>query len=175
MTTTALTIAQVNALDRGAFVAHFGGVYENSPWVADVAWDARPFADRAELADVLMRVVLGADRQRQLELLRQHPRLGTRRKLIGHSKAEQAGAGILAAGPAEREELDRLNQEYEARFEFPFILAVRDATLPTILASFRSRIGNTARVEFDESLRQVFRIAHFRLADLVTDGDTPDR
>jgi 2-oxo-4-hydroxy-4-carboxy-5-ureidoimidazoline decarboxylase len=173
--TRAIGIEAVNAMDRAAFVAHFGGVYENSPWVADVAWDARPFGDRAALADVLMRVVLGADRQRQLDLLRQHPRLGTRRKLIGHSKTEQAGAGILAAGQAEREELDRLNQEYEAKFGFPFILAVRDATLPDILSSFRARIGSTVRVEFDESLRQVFRIAHFRLADLVTDGEPPSR
>jgi len=171
----ALSIDAVNEMDRAAFVSHFGGVYENSPWVADVAWDARPFTDRAVLGDVLMRVVLGADRQRQLDLLRQHPRLGTRRKLIGHSKSEQAGAGILAAGQAERDELDRLNRDYESKFEFPFILAVRDATLSTILASFRARIGNTARVEFDESLRQVFRIAHFRLADLVTDGDRPPR
>lgn len=164
------SIVEINSMDRPAFVAAFGGVYENSPWIADVAWDARPFADRAGLADVFSRVVLVADRAKQLDLLRQHPRLGTRRKLIGHSRAEQSRAGLLAAGKAEREELERLNRAYETKFGFPFILAVRDASVAVILDSFRKRIEHDVRTEFDESLRQVFRIAHFRFADLVTDG-----
>ena len=42
-----LTIEAVNALDRDAFVTHFGDVFEHSPWVAADAWEARPFADAA--------------------------------------------------------------------------------------------------------------------------------
>jgi OHCU decarboxylase len=82
------------------------------------------------------------------------------------SHSEQAGAGIGAASPAERTELSTLNTAYERRFGFPFILAVKNATLPEILASCRSRIGADAATEFAEALRQVFRIAEFRLADL---------
>lgn len=96
-----------------------------------------------------------------------HPRLGTRLELSGYSRTEQAGAGLLEAAEPERRELETLNRAYEQKFGFPFILAVRDASLGSILDSCRTRINHEVEVEFDESLRQVFRIADFRLADLL--------
>ena len=167
MTTGPLPIAEINSMDRPAFVARFGGVYERSPWVAEEAWQARPFADRRALERALEQAVLDAGRVRQLELLRMHPPLGTRLKLSGYSRAEQAGAGLLEANAAGRAELARLNGDYERKFGFPFILAVRNADLRSILGSCRARISADPAWEFDESLRQVFRIAGFRLADLV--------
>lgn len=166
MTAGRLSIAALNALDRDAFVARFGAVYEHSPWVAEQAWASRPFADREALAQAMQQAVLRAAPERQLELLRAHPKLGTRLALSGFSRKEQSGAGIAAASAAERAELERLNAGYERRFGFPFILAVKNATLPEILESCRRRAGAAPEDEFDESLRQVFRIAGFRLADL---------
>lgn len=166
MTAVAQSIDEVNSLDRAAFVARFGGIYEQSPWVAGKAWEHRPFADRDALERALQDVVRRANRARQLELLRAHPRLGTRLALSGYSQTEQAGAGLGALTAAERSELEALNESYERKFGFPFIFAVRNASLRAILESCRSRIGADAGAEFDESLRQVFRIAAFRLADL---------
>jgi len=165
MTTEPLSIAQLNSMDRATFVARFGGVYEDSPWVAEQAWTARPFADRNALERAMQEAVRAAGQSRQLELLRLHPPLGTRLELSGCSRAEQAGAGLLEATAAERAELERLNRDYEDKFGFPFIFAVRNASLRSILDSCRTRIGADAKSEFDESLRQVFRIAAFRLAD----------
>jgi 2-oxo-4-hydroxy-4-carboxy-5-ureidoimidazoline decarboxylase len=161
-----LPIAGVNALSREDFIARFGAVYEHSPWVAEEVCGLRPFADRDALAKAMREAVLAAGRERQLELLRSHPELGARLALTALSHSEQAGAGIGAASPAERTELSTLNTAYERRFGFPFILAVKNATLPEILASCRSRVGADAAAEFAEALRQVFRIAEFRLADL---------
>jgi 2-oxo-4-hydroxy-4-carboxy-5-ureidoimidazoline decarboxylase len=166
MTAAARSIEEVNSLDRAAFVSRLGGIYEQSPWVAERAWEHRPFADRSALQLAMQETVRQAERSRQLELLRAHPRLGTRLALSGYSQAEQAGAGLGDLTPAERSELETLNDEYERKFGFPFIFAVRNASLRAILESCRSRIGADAGVEFDESLRQVFRIAAFRLAEL---------
>lgn len=165
-----MTIAAVNALDRADFVARFGAVYEHSPWVAEATSEERPFGSRAELEQAMRDAVLTASRDRQLELLRAHPRLGTRLQLTSYSQAEQSGAGIASATDGDRETLARLNRDYEDKFGFPFILAVRGATLPVILESCRTRVGHDAATEFDEALRQVLRIAHFRLADLVHEG-----
>jgi OHCU decarboxylase len=170
MTGERLSIQAVNQLDREAFIARFGGVYEHSPWVAERAWAARPFADRNALERAMQTVVSDAGQERQLELLRQHPALGTRKELTGYSRGEQAGAGILAAADAERRELAGLNEKYETKFGFPFILAVRGANLSRILDSCRTRLNHDFETEFAESLRQVFSIAGFRLGDLIAEG-----
>jgi 2-oxo-4-hydroxy-4-carboxy-5-ureidoimidazoline decarboxylase len=166
MTAGRLAIGEVNTLDRKAFVARFGGVYEHSPWVAEHAWSRRPFTDGGALAAAMQEAVRSAPRERQLALLQAHPALGARLGLSDCSRAEQAGAGIAAATDAERDELRELNARYEQRFGFPFILAVTGATLPAILESCRRRVTAAPEAEFEEALRQVFRIAGFRLADL---------
>lgn len=170
MTGASLSIKALNELDRAAFIARFAMIYERSPWVAEGAWMKRPFADRSALESAMQEVVLAAGRARQLELLRMHPALGTRKELSGYSRGEQAGVGLLGAAESERRELEELNNQYEKKFGFPFILAVRGATLGTILDSCRTRLNHDFDAEFDESLRQVFRIAGFRLCDLLTEG-----
>jgi 2-oxo-4-hydroxy-4-carboxy-5-ureidoimidazoline decarboxylase len=175
MTARALTVAEVNSMGRAEFVERFGAIYEKSPWVAEAAWNARPFADREALESALAQVVRNASHAQQLELLHLHPRLGTRLALSGYSRSEQAGAGLLDAGAAERAELTQLNSAYEAKFGFPFILAVRNADTRSILDSCRTRISHEAASEFDECLRQVFRIAHFRLSDLLDNGGSTTR
>jgi 2-oxo-4-hydroxy-4-carboxy-5-ureidoimidazoline decarboxylase len=170
MTGERLSIQAVNKLDREAFIARFGGVYEHSPWVAEEAWGKRPFADRNALEHAMQAAVNDAGRTRQLELIRKHPALGTRKELSGYSHTEQAQAGILGAAETERRELAGLNRLYETKFGFPFILAVRGASLSTILDSCRTRLNHDFDAEFEESLRQVHRIAGFRLGDLVTEG-----
>ena len=157
MKSPSLTIDEVNSLGRAEFVGRFGAIYEKSPWVAEGAWNARPF------------------HAHQLELLQKHPRLGTRLALSGYSRSEQAGAGLLDVSDAERAELEQLNNSYETKFGFPFILAVRNANTRSILDSCRTRINHDEKSEFDESLRQVFKIAHFRLSDLLDNGRSATR
>ena len=166
MSAVPLTIAEINALDLAAFVARFGGIYEHSPWVAEKAWQARPFADREALERAMWHVVRQADREQQLGLLREHPPLGTRLALSDYSRQEQSRAGLADLSALERSELEELNRTYEQKFGFPYIYAVRNANLRAILESCRNRIGADAETELAESLRQVSRIAGFRLADL---------
>ena len=175
MKAPSLTIAAVNSLGRAEFVGRFGAIYEKSPWVAEGAWNARPFADGTALENALAEVVRHASHAQQLEILQKHPRLGARLALSGYSRSEQAGAGLLDASADERAELEQLNNAYEGRFGFPFILAVRNANTRSILDSCRTRINHDEKSEFDESLRQVFKIAHFRLSDLLDNGRSATR
>jgi len=50
-------IDAVDRLDREAFVARFGGVFEDSPWIAREAWEARPFDSVDALHAAMVRVV----------------------------------------------------------------------------------------------------------------------
>ncbi len=75
-----MTLSEVNALDREAFVSAFGGIFEDSPWVARRAWDSRPFVSspfvsRDDLRRAMTHQVESATREEQLALLRAHPDL----------------------------------------------------------------------------------------------------
>src|SRR5690348_13223630 len=88
----------VNALDREAFVALLGAVFEQSPWIAADAWHARPFASLTRLHEALCTVMGGAPVERQIALIRAHPDLvGTAARagtLTPDSRGEQASAGL---------------------------------------------------------------------------------
>ncbi|WP_431862045.1 2-oxo-4-hydroxy-4-carboxy-5-ureidoimidazoline decarboxylase [Azospirillum sp.] len=159
-------------MDRDAFVARFGPVFEHSPWIAEEAWDARLRPDTAEgLHAALVAVLRDAPRERQLALLNAHPdlagKLAVRGALTADSTAEQASAGLDRCTPEEFARFTELNDAYKARFGFPFILAVKGRTRAEILEAFERRIHNTPEEEFATALGQVERIALLRLKDLL--------
>lgn len=164
-------IAAVNALPQADFVAAFGDIAEHSPWVAEAAGRARPFASRDAMVAAFVEAIGGADPALQLDLIRAHPDLAGRAAIAGElapeSRREQAGAGLDALTPDEFARFTDLNDRYRARFRFPFILAVRGATKHTILASFEERVDRLPHVEFAAALEQVKRILAFRIEDRV--------
>ena len=165
------TIEEVNGLDRDEFVSRFGALYENSPWVAEVAWRERPFAGLAELHEAFVRAMHEAPRERQLALIRAHPDLAGKAAISGEltaeSAREQASAGLDSLTPEEYEDFHRLNSAYRDKFGFPFIVCVREHGKETILASAAARLGHSRPEEVEAALGEIAKIAHLRLHDLV--------
>ena len=164
-----MTTAELNAASKKDFLEAVGWVYEDSPWVAERAWERRPFGSRAELHASMHDVLNAAPFDEKLALLRAHPDLGVRAKISPASTGEQARAGLDRLTPDEYATLLRLNIEYRSRFGFPFLFAVKGATKSAIFESLAARVGNSYDVEFAEALRQVDRIAGFRLETLIVD------
>jgi 2-oxo-4-hydroxy-4-carboxy-5-ureidoimidazoline decarboxylase len=166
-----VTLDQLNRADRAAFVAALSGIFEHSPWVADGAFAARPFASVDALHAAMLAVVRDAGPERQLALLRAHPELAgkaaVRGELTAPSTSEQSGAGLGACSAAEFARLQALNARYSAKFRFPFILAVKGYDRAGIIAEFARRVEQDHAAEFAECLRQVGKIARFRLDALV--------
>lgn len=159
-----------STLDRAAFVARFGGVYEHSPWIAERAFDAGLGADADTpegLARRLMEIVEAAPSEWRLALLRAHPelagKLALRGELTADSTAEQASARLDQCSPEELARFTELNAAYGDRFGFPFIIAVRGLTRADILAAFKRRVSNTREAELRTALDQVHKIARLRL------------
>ncbi len=165
------SLSALNQLDQAAFVALLGSVYEHSPWVAERSFAYRPFADVDALLQTLQTVLAQADHAAQLALIRAHPDLGGKAALRGEltveSTREQAGAGLGQLTAEEFARFTELNTRYQARFGFPFIMAVKNATKHQILSGFEQRIDNAPELEFATALEQINRIAAFRIADLV--------
>jgi 2-oxo-4-hydroxy-4-carboxy-5-ureidoimidazoline decarboxylase len=158
-----MKLADLNAADRGPFAAALGWIFEDSPWVAERAWTRRPFADLDALHRAMVEQVERATVEERLGLLRAHPDLGTRAR-VGHaSRSEQAGAGLDTLTAGEFARLQALNAAYRERFGFPFLLAVKNSGQHDILRALEVRGRASREAEFREALRQVYRIARFRL------------
>jgi len=162
-----MTIGELNLLDRTAFVNALGWIFEQSPWVAERSFDARPFASLDALHTALTEQVERATFTERLALLQAHPDLGARARLSQASTQEQAGAGLDSLTPSEFEQLHRLNAAYRTRFGFPFLLAVKGSTKHDVLRALQARMESAPEDEYREALRQVYRIARFRLEDLI--------
>jgi 2-oxo-4-hydroxy-4-carboxy-5-ureidoimidazoline decarboxylase len=151
------------SLDRQALVARFSAVFEHSPWVAERAWARRPFASFDRLHAAMVESMRAATPVEQLSLLRAHPDLGARMNMSETSVAEQASAGLDRLRPDDFQRLQQLNTDYRAKFAFPFLFAVKGSRPDQILEAVRT--------EFDEALRQVARIARFRLEETLRCDD----
>src|SRR5687767_6193498 len=158
-----MNFEELNVLSRPAFVDAVGWVFEQSRWVAERAWEHRPFGSLEALHQAMVNEVEQATMAEQLAMLRAHPDLGAAKKMSAASVEEQAGAGLGRLSPEEHERLGRLNQEYREKFGFPFLFAVKGSTRRDVLQALEQRLGRAAGEEFQEALRQVYRIAWFRL------------
>jgi len=159
-------------MDRAAFLARFGGVFEHSPWVAEGAWDAGSIPDTAEgLHAAMVAVLRAAPREKQLALLNAHPdlagKLAVSGDLTADSTLEQASAGLDRCSPEEFARFTELNDAYKAHFGFPFIMAVKGRSRTEILEAFERRVHNTPDEEFATALAQVERITWLRLKDML--------
>lgn len=166
-----MTLDGINAFEKSTFVAVFGDVFEHSPWVAERAWARAPFASGDDLHDAMCQAMLEAAPAEQLALIRAHPQLAgkaaIRGELTAASTREQQGAGLDQCSPEEFAELTALNAAYEEKFGFPFIIAVKGHSRASILAAMRARLANGPETEHAEALRQIERIAGFRLAAMI--------
>lgn len=161
-------------MDRAAFVARFGGVYEHSPFIAERVWDAEMGAVHdtpGGLAGRMAQMFRASGDDERLGVLQAHPdlagKLALAKRLTADSTAEQASAGLDALTDAERAEFTRLNDAYVAKHGFPFIIAVRDHDKAGILSAMQARVDNDTATERATAEAQVTRIATLRLKEIL--------
>ncbi len=155
------------------FVSAFGAIYEDSQWVAERAWaklDNEVGLEFGEISSVMKNIVDDASREEKTGLIRAHPHLAVRvslgESLSTFSTEEQAGAGLNSCTPEEGAEFQTLNTEYDLKFGFPFVIAVKGLDKTRILEEFRERIKNTPSREFEIAIQEIHKIASLRLNEL---------
>lgn len=152
------------------------GLYEHSPWVVEIALAQNPqgFESMAALKVALALAVESSSLDKKLTLIRAHPELAGKamvdKTLTSESTNEQGKAGLTHCTPEEFAKIQKLNADYNAKFGWPFILAVRGArgtglSKAQIMQTFERRLGYPTDYEMAECLRQINRIAEIRLDD----------
>ena len=169
-----LTIDQINSATHAVAVKLLDGIYEHSPWVADQALAARPFKSLTDLKLQMARVLQAASKDAQIKLIQAHPELAGKamvsQSLTAESSNEQSKAGLTQCTPEEFAVIQQLNADYNAKFGFPFILAVRGPrglglNKQQIIETFSRRLHGHPEFERQECLRNINRIAEIRLND----------
>jgi len=136
-----VTLAELNRCDLVQFVEAVGGAFSGSPWIAERAWRKRPFTSFDELSTRLIQEVQAAPESEQLAVLRSAP------TPEGVSK--------------------QLLDSYRKKFGFPFVYSVKDADPAAITEAVNRRLKSAPDLEFQVALGHTFRIARFRLEDIV--------
>ena len=169
-----LTLQTLNSVAVTEFSECLQGVYEHSAWIAERAALRRPFTSRAQLKRALVEVVRDAGREAQLALIRAHPELAGKtmvaKTLTAESANEQRLASLAGCTPGELVTLQKLNADYNGKFGFPFIVAVRGPRgdglcRAEIIDTFARRLDNHPDFEFAENLRNIHRIAEIRIGE----------
>ncbi len=177
-----ITLTQLNQAPLDVAATLLGGLYEHSHWIPRTALAQRPFHSLAQLKYAMVRALNAAGVDAQLALIRVHPELAGKtmvdNSLTAESSNEQSQAGLTHCTPHEFERIQQLNRDYNARFGFPFILAVRGPrgtglTKAEIIAAFERRVHGHPEFERQECLRNIHRIVEIRLNDLF--GAAPDQ
>ena len=160
----------LNQLSRENFTQIIGPVFEHSPWVAELAWEHRPFEGLADLHKALCETVRQAGEERQQALIAAHPDLVGRAALAGTltsaSTSEQASAGLNQLSPSEVSLFQQFNKEYRNKFGFPFVICARLNKKAAVLSAFPQRLKNSRADEINTALEEIYKIAYLRLQDI---------
>ncbi len=176
-----ITLEQLNSVTVPEAQQLLDGLYEHSPWIAEAALQQRPIRSVHHLKTLMTQVLADAPRERQVALIRAHPELAGKamvsQSLTAESTDEQSKAGLTHCSAEEFARLQELNADYNAKFGWPFILAVRGPrgtglSRAEIIATFERRLQGHPDFELNECLRNIHRIAEIRLNDKF--GITPD-
>ncbi len=167
-----IALSRLNEFSDAEFVACLKDIFEHSPWVAERVAALRPFKSVRSLQVAMVHAVEEASQREQIDLICAHPDLAGKAARAGgltdSSTSEQAGAGLDSLSDDEYSEFHTLNDRYKAKFGFPYILAVKGHDKHSILKSFSTRLENDVEREQIEALKQIGKIARFRLEALLT-------
>lgn len=171
-----LSIDDLNGLSAGAFADEVAPLFEGARGFVERLAEARPFdSDHAFLAAAreVARTMPEAD---QVELLNAHPVLGADPASVSRASFEEQGYGSPEAdddGQPVLEELSMLNEVYEGRFGFRYVVFVAGRPLSAMGPLIEAAMRNDRDAELGRGLDDVIDIAADRLGRLR--GEFPDR
>ena len=168
-------LSELNTCSKDDFVAVLANIFEYSPWIAEQAAAARPYAGVKALLAAMKDAVDRAPAEQQMTLIKAHPDLANKTQraagLTAESSAEQNSLGLDRLSDAEFEAFERVNNAYRTKFGFPYIVCVRRHTKDSVLRDFERRLPNDAATETQASINEICRIAALRLDQLVVSDD----
>jgi len=166
------SIEALNALAQDSFVEALGVLFEGGTPLLEALWERRPFATYESMLDEAAQVCQALSEAQKRILLNAHPRIGAARAELARgsqlSYAEQGYGGPASESGDERlmRELARLNESYEARFGFRFVVFVNRRPRAVLLPVLRARMARSVEEEMETALGELLAIARERASQM---------
>jgi uric acid transporter len=167
---------QVNAMSRSEFVETFSRLFQGPTWVAERAYDQKPFSDSHDLRTSFQEALFSASRDEQRDLMSFYPDLGADAVAAGEqgeeSQRDQSTMGLTRLSDEDHAEFGSLASAYRERFGIPLIVCVRDVEKRSqVLSTGWARLDNSPTQEHAAALIEIAKIANHRFEDLVADAN----
>ena len=167
-----MKIESINALSVDIFINTFKNIFEKTESIAILSEKKRPFNNKINLIDSFMYEFDILKYEDKKKIIKNHPDLGNKLKINSNltemSKKEQKNAGLDSCTEEEYIFFSKKNNEFKLKFDIGFIFAVKGANKTEIITEFKRRLNNIdTKKEFEESIKQVKKIAFFRLDEII--------
>lgn len=163
-------MADLDRLPTEAFVREVTPLFEGAPRFLRRLADERPFADDESMMHAAFEVARGLPEDEQLELVAAHPRIGAPPASVSATSYDEQGYAHEPAEDAELariyDELAMLNEIYELRFGFGFVIFVAGRPKAEIVPLLEHALRNDRQAELRRAIDDTIYIAGDRLATL---------
>ncbi|MEX0629856.1 MAG: 2-oxo-4-hydroxy-4-carboxy-5-ureidoimidazoline decarboxylase [Chloroflexota bacterium] len=152
------SLTDLNRLPSRDFADAIALLFEPAPRFAAWLAGARPFKSDGMMLEAAARIAHRMTETEQVELINAHPRLGARDRLSDASGREQGAKQDRVDA-----KLGRLNDAYEARFGFRYLVYVAGRPREELLPEFRAALRGDREAELRRALDDTLAIAADRL------------
>jgi OHCU decarboxylase len=164
-------LAQLNALSSSDAEAEFLKCCGATRW-ASAMTEARPFAGNDALFAKADDIWWSLSTDDWLEAFSAHPKIGEKKAAAlqteqAQSWSAQEQSGVASATAQTKDDIARLNREYEDRFGFIFIVCASGKSSEEMLAILNSRISNDRESELRIAAEEQHKITRLRLEKLL--------
>lgn len=163
------SIDDLNPLGSAAFCGALEPLFEGAPRFVALLSARRPYRSYDELLRLAQEAARNLPEDEQVELVNSHPRIGARPADVSPMSHREQGydRGSASGDDEVQEALDRLNEAYERRFGFRFVVHVAGRPRAAIVPLIERSLGRERQEELRRALADVFAIARDRLQGLT--------
>ncbi len=167
-----MNLNSINQLDKIDFISSFGNIFEESKFITEIAETKRPFKNKEKMISAFLMIFDDLDQKNKINIIKKHPDLADKVKINkGLSKLsddEQSRSGLKDCTEDEFNMFQKLNYSFKAKFNIPYILAVRNRNKNEIIEDFKNRLNSSdIQKEIEISINQVREIAKLRLKEII--------
>ena len=129
---------------------------EGSTPLAQCVRGQGPYENATQMVAAMRRAIVGLSEAEQVATLNAHPRIGASPSSLSPRSLQEQGTETFP-------ELERLNDEYERRFGFRFVVFVNRRPKSEIVEILRARLQRIREEELQAGLEAIVEIAEDRL------------